>query len=212
MHLLTLKDPDYFRNSAYGAWPKHSDWKSSQIWAFGSLRVNEASSMRPLAPIEPLASLVPHRRADGGCPIYFRMLKLSAVKLTLKDPDYFRNSVCGAWPKYSDWKSSQIWTFGSLRVKRWDQNDRIDWESGYEVRLTPRFHVSLLEYCLENQTGVILLPPGPPFYVLIRGTLSAIQPLVTPRNRWKGSSGKRRNSFALDFRHDICLHSCGKIS
>ena len=37
--------------------------------------------------------------------------------LTLKDPDCFQNSACGAWPKRSDWKSSQIWTFGSLRVK-----------------------------------------------------------------------------------------------
>ena len=112
---LTLTDPDYFRNSHCGAWPKHSDWKSSQIWTFGSLRVNEASSTKTPRPNRApcfTRSAQESRWADPGCcPIYFRMLKLSVVKLTLKD--YFQNSACGAWPKHSEVPNVDVWVMRS---------------------------------------------------------------------------------------------------
>ena len=41
----------------------------------------------------------------------------------------------------------------------------------------------------RTRQGVTLLPSSLPFYVLIRGAVSAIQPLFTSRNGWKGRSG-----------------------
>ena len=64
----------------------------------------------------------------------------------------------------------------------------------------------------RTRQGVTLLPSGPPFNVLIRGTRAQIQPLFTsPTVEWGVGRWHRRQNSALDVRH-ICLHSCGKIS
>ena len=44
---------------------------------------------------------------------------------------------------------------------------------------------SCVDYCLENQAGVVaLLPLGPQFNVLIRWTMRAIRPPFTSQNGW----------------------------
>ena len=101
---LTLKELDYFRNSACGAWPKHSDWKSSQIWTFGSLRVSEASSMKTPRPNRApcFARSAQESRWAAGCWNFPRLYEPLKTQIIFETPPVGRgwSTATENRPKY----------------------------------------------------------------------------------------------------------------